>query len=414
MDKQTVLQIGIDWSDRKHDYAFCVPDSSEVEQGMVRHDPVSLHEWINLLRGRFPTGRFAVCLETSRGTLVEVLRAYDFIDLYPINPITANRFRESMFPSLSKDDPMDARLILDILLKHGERLRPSLPADPQMRLLEGLVQARRRAVEGRIQLLQRLIEVLKSYYPQALEMVGTLGEKMSLDFLRKWPNWETLAKARPSTLRGFYYGHRSRSETLIANRLKLQSESTALTRDAATIELGMIEMRALVDQIQQINRTVEEYEKRIQACYEQMDARLICDSLPGAGKVLAPRLAVAMGCHASLCDKACDLAAYSGIAPISQRSGRTHRIGKRHRLPKFLHQTFLEYAHWSTRYSAWAKAYYQHRCHVLKHGHWAILRSLAFKWIRILFRCWQTGRPYDENTYIQTLKQRGSPIANYL
>jgi len=37
-------------------------------------------------------------------------------------------------------------------------------------------------------------------------------------------------------------------------------------------------------------------------------------------------------------------------------------------------------------------------------------RALAFKWIRILYRCWQTRTPYDESTYLNALKRRGSPL----
>jgi hypothetical protein len=38
------------------------------------------------------------------------------------------------------------------------------------------------------------------------------------------------------------------------------------------------------------------------------------------------------------------------------------------------------------------------------------VRALAFKWIRILYRCWQTRTPYDESTYLNALKRRGSPL----
>jgi hypothetical protein len=38
------------------------------------------------------------------------------------------------------------------------------------------------------------------------------------------------------------------------------------------------------------------------------------------------------------------------------------------------------------------------------------VRALAFKWIRILYRCWQTRTPYDETTYLNALKRRGSPL----
>ena len=42
------------------------------------------------------------------------------------------------------------------------------------------------------------------------------------------------------------------------------------------------------------------------------------------------------------------------------------------------------------------------------------VRALAFKWIRILFRCWKDRKPYDEQTYIQALRRSASPLATIL
>ena len=42
------------------------------------------------------------------------------------------------------------------------------------------------------------------------------------------------------------------------------------------------------------------------------------------------------------------------------------------------------------------------------------IRALAFKWIRILFRCWQDRVPYDEAKYLMALKKKGSPLVKHL
>jgi hypothetical protein len=42
------------------------------------------------------------------------------------------------------------------------------------------------------------------------------------------------------------------------------------------------------------------------------------------------------------------------------------------------------------------------------------VRSLAFKWLRILFRCWKDRRPYDEAKYLFALKQKKSPLLQYM
>jgi len=72
-------------------------------------------------------------------------------------------------------------------------------------------------------------------------------------------------------------------------------------------------------------------------------------------------------------------------------------------------QTFHEFADQSIRYSAWARAYYDLQRSRGKDHH-AALRALAFKWIRIIFRCWKDRQPYDETVYIASLRRRGSPV----
>ena len=101
MDTQVSLQIGIDWADQKHDFCLCSmtqnsaisPIELSRESGVIASSAQHVHEWIGQLRKRFPEGDFEVCLELSKGQLINVLRQYDFIRIYPLNPISADSFR---------------------------------------------------------------------------------------------------------------------------------------------------------------------------------------------------------------------------------------------------------------------------------------------------------------------------------
>jgi hypothetical protein len=78
-----------------------------------------------------------------------------------------------------------------------------------------------------------------------------------------------------------------------------------------------------------------------------------------------------------------------------------------------LRQTFVEWALQTRKHSFWAEAFYQMQ---RKKGktHQAAIRALAFKWIRIVFRCWQDRQPYDEVKYLMALKRKGSPLVQNL
>ena len=41
-------------------------------------------------------------------------------------------------------------------------------------------------------------------------------------------------------------------------------------------------------------------------------------------------------------------------------------------------------------------------------------RALAYKWMRIIFRCWKNRVPYDEAKYIESLKRTKSPLLAFL
>lgn len=131
----------------------------------------------------------------------------------------------------------------------------------------------------------------------------------------------------------------------------------------------------------------------------------IVSSFPGVGPALAPRLIAALGTQRDRFASAHELQSYSGIAPVKESSGKRCWIHMRWACPKFVRQTFQEWAQHSIPRSEWARAYY-HRQRARGKQHHAIIRSLAFKWIRILYRCWQNRTPYQEALYSAALPRR--------
>ena len=83
-------------------------------------------------------------------------------------------------------------------------------------------------------------------------------------------------------------------------------------------------------------------------------------SLPGTGPVLVPRLIAAFGTRRDRFQSADEMERCSGIGPVKIAGGKTERVCFRWACPKFLRQTFHEFASHSIGHSEWAKAYYQH------------------------------------------------------
>ena len=103
----------------------------------------------------------------------------------------------------------------------------------------------------------------------------------------------------------------------------------------------------------------------------------------------------------------------TGIAPITTQSGNQKFVSSRWACTKFLKQTFHEYAGLSIGRCLWAKAFYDSKIAAGKTPQ-AAKRALAYKWMRIIFRCWQDGTCYDDQKYMLRLKKSGSPLAEKL
>lgn len=407
-------RIGLDWADEQHDISLREAGSPTVERSRVAQTPEALTEWLTELRRRFGGRPVGICLELSRGALIHALLEHDFLVLYPVNPKSLKRFRETFYPSGAKDDPDDADLMRELLEKHRDRLQPWQPDEPEVRALDRLTRARRKAVDLRTRLSQQLRAELKGYFPQALDWVGTLTSPLACDVLLKWPTLAALQRARAETVRNFYYGHNCRRGDLIEERLEAIRAATPLTTDPAIIETSVLTVQMLARQIKTLGPSIAHYEQEIERRFETHSDAELFSCLPGAGAALAPRLLAAFGTDRERYPAATDLQCYTGIAPVRVKSGKTtFSIRWRWGAPTFLRQTFHEFAGQSIMYSDWARAYYDLQRERGKDHH-AAVRSLAFKWQRILWRCWQDRTPYDEEQYLRALQRRGSPLADRL
>jgi transposase len=282
------------------------------------------------------------------------------------------------------------------------------------RTLDRLVRFRRATVDRRTQLTLQLQAALKEYFPQALRWAGDdLATPLAGEFLSRWPTLPALQRARPATIRQFYTSHNGRRMARITERLAEIATATPLTRDPAILESSARYVQGLARQLLALGPSLTALDDAIaQRVAAHPDAALFT-AVPGAGAALAPRLLVAFGTDRTRFPTAADLQKSAGIAPVTVRSGTQCRVHWRWATSTFLRQTFQEFAHHSIQQCQWARAFYQQQRHRGKTHH-AAVRSLAFKWIRILWRCWQDHVPYDDARYERALTAHGSPLATQL
>jgi transposase len=405
--------VSVDWADQNHAVALLESGSDQRQHVTLNHTPEALQSWIQSLRERFGGRQVAVAVEQKRGALIYALMHVEFLHLYPVNPVTVAKMREAFYPSGAKDDPSDADLLLDILLSHRHHLRVWTPDDALTRSIQMLTEDRRRVVDQRTALTNQLTAVLKMYFPQALDWFGELHTERACAFLQRWPSLQQLKQATASSIRKFYktqgYRGNDKLEQLLVNITKAQP----LTNDSAVLLSCSMKVDTLVQQIPLLTRAIRRYDEKIAALFEQHDDSTLFGSFPGAGPALGPRLLAAFGSNRDRFEHASEMQELAGIAPVTERSGQGIWIHWRLACSKFLKQTFQEFSGCSIIQSDWARAFYDQ---LRKRGksHHAALRALAFKWIRIMFRCWKDRKPYDETIYRKSLELRRSPLADDL
>ena len=133
------LIIGLDRSDRKADLYTIDPATALRHKQTLNTTPEALHDWLAKLRQQHPTAKVAICLEQPAINLILFLEAYAWITLYPINPITLQKFREAFVTSRAKDDGKDAQYLAELLLTHHQKLKPWQADDSQTRQLQQLI-----------------------------------------------------------------------------------------------------------------------------------------------------------------------------------------------------------------------------------------------------------------------------------
>ena len=405
--------VGIDWADAKHDVCLQAVDSATCECSQLDHKPEAIDAWARALQERFAGRPVAVCLELNKGPLVYALRKYAFLVLFPVNPGTLAKYREAFTLSHAKDDPTDAALQLELLLKHRDKLHPLAPQSAALRALEQLVEHRRRLVGDKVRITNRLTSTLKNYFPHVLEWFDDKDTTLFCDFLAQWPTLKAAQLARRATLERFFHAHHVRYANVIDQRIQAIKNATPLTTDEGVIAPHALLVQALIAQLRALLHAIADFDHAMAHRAQDHPDFPLFAALPGAGAVCAPRLLVAFGEQRARYASADELQKYAGIAPVTERSGTKTWVHWRWQCPTFLRQTFVEWAAESIRHSFWARAYYQQQ-RDKGTSHQAAVRALAFKWIRILFRCWQNRTPYNESTYLSALKRRGAPLLHTL
>lgn len=401
--------VGIDWGDAEH-RVHVLDGPAKGRSRKVKNSAEGLADLTVWLRRLPRLG--GICVETKHGPLIAAL-LLDGLPVYPVNPKLAANWRRGWSVADRKDDAFDAWVLAGGLRTHHVRMKPLRPDDPATRKLAILCQDESSLIRRRAGLLCALKSALKTYFPAALEWFADLSRPVALDFLIRFPTARALADAPDKQVFGFFKLHRAGLPPARQEQIRQRARALDWPADPVFGEAKSRLALSLVREIRLLSSEMAEYRKEIERLFNQHPDAPIFRSLPRAAEKLAPRLLSHFGADRSRYQSSAPLELLSGCAPVTRQSGRKQTVLFRWACQKSFRNTMFQFAFQSIHQSVWAHRYYE-QARASGQSQPQALRNLGQKWIRIIYRMWQTRTPYNEARHLESLARHGSPLARGL
>ena len=237
------IQVGIDWADKEHAYSALLP-SGNIKNGSFKQNKTGVEEWIAELSALAPDCNIDVCIETSSGALINALMEYSQVRIFPVNPCALANYRKAFAPGGGKNDPVDARLIMQFLQHYRDQLRHLVPNSPETRELTALAQDRRQFVDQRVALANRMISYLKTYFSTILELKPARAySEFVVRLVYAYPTLEEAQKAGKVKLRKILFGTGAKAK--MESRLDTIMQAKPITTDRVLLRTNARRTRSL-------------------------------------------------------------------------------------------------------------------------------------------------------------------------
>lgn len=347
---------GFDWAREKHAVVLVDRTGKIVLEFEFAH---TLEGWQSFREKTQAFAPLAVAIETNQGIVVDQLLQADY-PVYPVNPVAAESYRQRKMPSGTKTDFFDAWGLADGLRLDGQHWKPLAATDALTQEMRLLCRDEVALIQQRTLLVNQLQQAVLEYYPAAWEAFDDWTLPAAWEFLVSFSTPEALVKAGRRRWEKFLHTHRLWRPQTADKRLEIFARADQFQGTPAMVKAKSQLALSLCRVLRTLQQQLDEYRRRIQACFNQHPDHELFGSLPGAKAVLAPRLLAAIGVNPDRYDRRHEvLQAFAGTAPISFASGQHHTVKIRWACDAFLRHTMHLWADCFRHASAWGDAYYQ-------------------------------------------------------
>jgi transposase len=401
--KELTHYAGFDWAKDHHAVVVVNAEGALVADFEFEH---SLEGWKSFADKTSAWPNLAMAIETSQGAAVDQLLQREYT-VYPVNPVAAKSYRERKAPSGTKTDHLDAWGLADALRVDGQGWKPLQPMDAMTQQLRLLCRDEVSLIEQRTALANQLEQALAEYYPAALEAFDDWTDAFTWEFVLAFPTPQALVSAGKRRWEKFLHTHKLWRAETVEKRLKLFAKADQFKASEPIIRAKSQLAVSLCKLLCALRQQLKIYRKEIEALFREHPDHELFGSLPGAKKVLAPRLLGAVGNDPDRYGSQEVLQCIAGTAPVSYQSGKFNKARIRWACDKFLRHTVHLWADCFRKASAWGQTYYQQkRAQGMTHA--CALRCLGQRLLKILHRMLVTRKPYDGELHSRNQQKHGS------
>jgi len=384
---------GIDWAAATH--AVCVMNAAGkiITEFTIEHSADGIAALIRRLARFGDPGDLPVAIERPDGRLVDLLLEAGH-PVVPVKPNAIKTWRDSEVLSGAKSDAGDAAVIAEYLRLRSHKLQPAVPYSDQTRALRTVVRSRDDLVDMRVRATNQLSALLDAYWPGAKVIFADVESPISLAFLARYPTPASARHLGEKRMAAFVVKHGYSGRRTAAQLLeRLRSAPAGATGDALTEALRDAVL-ALVAVLQALNGSVKDLDRSAAAHLGEHPDGQIFTSLPRSGQISAAQVLAEWGDARPAYEHPDAVAALAGCTPVTKESGKHRAVHFRWACNKRFRRAITIFADNSRHASPWAaKIYNDARAAGKDHPH--AVRVLARAWIRVIWRCWLDGVPYD-------------------
>jgi len=400
---QITHYAGFDWAKDHHDVIVLDVSGKIVADFRFEH---TAGGWEQFREKLAAFAGVAVAVETKSGTVVEHLQEIDCC-IFPVHPQSAKAYRQRKVPSGNKTDHVDAWSLADALRLDGANWKQLAPQEPLIKELRLLCRDEVALIRDRTALITQLRQALHDYYPAALEAFDDWTMPAAWAFIVAFPTPEALVKDGKRKWEKFLHVHKLGRPETYQRRLEIFARADRFAGSPPAIHAKSRLAVTRAKQLQLLQTQINEYRQEIRRLFAQHPDAGLFESLPGAGDKIAPRLLSEIGDDRVLFPDAQGLQCLAGTAPVSFQSGQIHRVHLRRQCNKSLRNAVHLWANLSREFCPWAETYYK-ALRAKGKSHACALRALGQRWLKIVWKMWQTRTLYDADLHARNQIKHGS------